>query len=1374
MKKAILLVAFACSLAFAAATGRDALAQAALGNSPGRPDLAALRSEDPKQRLSALNRLEEFGLRAAAVPDLVRLAREDKDQQVRQRAGEELLMIGQPAVEPLLAGFTDEPHGDDIARLLGRIRPAPALALLRHLQSTDARARELAIAAFSAMGPDARPAVGELARIVMDQREPLGLRTSAAGTLGTLGTVAAEGVPALATVLSPQEEPSGAMRISAAMALESIGSTALNALPMLTAALSDNEPIVRASAARTIARFESAARAALPTLIGVYESAKEIDLRGAALQAVAAAGDHAAVSLFVQALSDSDPLMRHQALDALQSSRANIREFYRGELAAAVAARLTDVRRNNRMMAVRVLQSIGGDALVEIVPKLAGATEDSDPAIRQQALQLLSSVRERQDVVLPLLIRALSDPSELVRRAATNGFHNPVPGREDVGDRLCEVAETDMDDGVRVGAIQALGRLRRNTPKVAAVLLRAMTSENDEVRKAAATALRMLKLNPSQALPPLLSLYHHGTPQARRAALDALSGYAETSKEVRALILESIDDHLPSVAGTALRASQELVADDPDAILPVVLPKLQSPNSSLRLAALSVFQRRGDRRPPHQAILAIAELVRDPNFLIRQNAVNILAYTPISETAAEALAVALADTDLNVSQNALDAFGSITTLSPATRASLEDLQRGGNPRVRIVAASVLLRTGNGTVESIRILTEAVRSTVEQESLAAAKGLAAAGRPDRGRVQPGLSLALRSRYDSVRAVAAEAYAANPALARAELQTLLDLVGDPVPPVRAAALSAVRMSGVVDDRLVNTVARAAADPDADVRNEAGQSLGAYQRVSTVAVAALRQLLEQHDGQHRKSVLRGLNHAQHVSPELEASFINLLSDRNVQVRQEAANVAARMSPAPDGLIDALVAALRDQDATVVRNAIASITNIGFPARRAVPALLENLDHPDDSVAAAAFGALSMLRVSPEKLGSALDRALADPLQIVQNAALYYLFNAGAYPDRLVPSVLAVLGHADSETRAAALQALAVKGPDVRDALPRVQRLVQDPSPDVRGAALRTLAAIDPDGSSAADAALRVLRGADRRLAAVAYEIIARHPDKGTPAVPVVEALLGQPADPAWPAALRAAVALGMDQTFIERNAMAAIERGPPATYHVALTALARTGNVAQALDHIEAFLARGASSDHNAILNAVAQIALLHSGSGDTALADRLERLLDQFRRSRHFGSNQLILAASVENSIRQMRKSSSSTQFAEQVGVLVRDYGAFLLLLGGAMSFIALCAVVGVFYPRAYLAVGSLDRVLPDVVVRFRTADDERVLRIPLRKIAGIGLLDWNERASRAWMDRYYRSVRLLKRARTIDVTVRIPGWRRPGFRNSPRAASREIR
>ncbi len=211
--------------------------------------------------------------------------------------------------------------------------------------------------------------------------------------------------------------------------------------------------------------------------------------------------------------------------------------------------------------------------------------------------------REAEDLYFPLRLRprtVLFDPRDIILK--TVDFRKPAGewiwqlqnapralnreeaaaalgalGGAEAVDALGRAAASDGFFGVRVEAVEALGRIRSEAARPG--LLQLLTADNFEVREAAAEALGGLKADPATTSRLLESARSDKTGTVRRAALLALARLHPG--------LDTFRPFLAAGASAVRAAAVEAAAETGDeSAAAVLLPLTEDPDDQVRTAAL--------------------------------------------------------------------------------------------------------------------------------------------------------------------------------------------------------------------------------------------------------------------------------------------------------------------------------------------------------------------------------------------------------------------------------------------------------------------------------------------------------------------------------------------------------------------------------------------------------------------------------------------------------------------------------------------------------------------------------------------------------------------------------------------------------------------
>ncbi len=255
-----------------------------------------------------------------------------------------------------------------------------------------------AIQAFRILGPSARSAIPELARLATNQPES-DLRAQAhiqlpviafgSGPLAALGGIGSDALPALLSILTNGIAPG--TRLGAIQAISGMGRNAGQAVPVLLPYVDDNNDMVASAAVGALGRTGPGNPAALAALERIAQGPR-LQLRGNALEALSHFGDQAAPTL-VHALGDTNQGSASIAFHMLAFSAPAALTNYQVLAIAAQALRSADADR--REWAAYALRAIGQQAdgvkpdFMMPITRQSLRFEDATNVLRRLAPELL-------------------------------------------------------------------------------------------------------------------------------------------------------------------------------------------------------------------------------------------------------------------------------------------------------------------------------------------------------------------------------------------------------------------------------------------------------------------------------------------------------------------------------------------------------------------------------------------------------------------------------------------------------------------------------------------------------------------------------------------------------------------------------------------------------------------------------------------------------------------------------------------------------------------------------------------------------------------------------------------------------------------------
>ncbi len=534
--------------------------------------------------------LARFG--EIAVGPLVK-ALKDKDANVRSAAVDPLAEIGEPVIPTLLElvdawdqyvrdgvvqvfGKIGEPVTDELIKIIQRTEPLPDQTAQRFLWARDTAVRSLIQMKVPAIQPiidhlltfpdaevraiacetlgkiadqtAATPIEADEARRVvkplvqrLTQDEAWVVRRKAAVALGLLGDVAKE-MGVVDVLIAKLNDPRPEVKAAAAEALGNLGDP--KAAGPLVATLIHN----RFGAVREIeVALEKLGAPALPAILPALTH-PEVEVRRAAVQAVAKIGTSAAVVPLAQRLKDPDLAIRRRAADAL-ITLADAR------VVPQLIEALRDPDPHVYYPARDALANVGGPA----VPALVAALGDPDPRVAHMAEQALARIGR---TAVPALCNALLSENGRIRQWAAVALG-------DIGPDAVEAVAAFLKDTTkpayaRAAAADALGRT--GAPNALEPLVEAASSQEPMVQKAALRGL--VRLGDEKATPALVNALEAADQGVRSVAMQLLMSWhlGDVQKLLAKVIREGKDLNAKRRAAiayafiTSAAAAHELLA----------------------------------------------------------------------------------------------------------------------------------------------------------------------------------------------------------------------------------------------------------------------------------------------------------------------------------------------------------------------------------------------------------------------------------------------------------------------------------------------------------------------------------------------------------------------------------------------------------------------------------------------------------------------------------------------------------------------------------------------------------------------------------------------------------------------------------------------
>jgi HEAT repeat protein len=513
--------------------------------------LKSLAAAQGDSRYEIVRLLADFGAKGrSAIPTLMNLVKDDKDNLVRAAAARSLGYLAEPTSEavPVLAETIvdrDPRVRRSAVRALVHIHPGPKIGLplyVKALESADpgtvaavistaaelgekvvpgataalkeSKARYWGLLLLGEVGPAAKSAVPDIIALFADERPEV--RRQAAMTLGEIGPASKDAVPALIKMLDDKE---AAASFSAAFALGKIGDPRANAA--LEKKMAGNGPLflrtVCAWALIQINPDDAKMTDEAVKLLGESMKSQDVRVRRGAARGLAdlKRPPEKAAGMLIAAMGDTDPLVLESVAHALAKMGAG----HVSEIAAALADK------GRKDCAVRTLVNLGPQC-ESAVPQLASALGDSGPMFRREALFALAKIGPPAATVLPKIQAELNDETPEVQYAAIYALGKIGPAAKSAAPALRKNLSSD-DSFLKMATVWALlhieGKSDRLVKMAVPMATEALNDEHEMRRVEAARALGEIGPAAASALPQLKELSESDTPSVRGVAREAIA-----------------------------------------------------------------------------------------------------------------------------------------------------------------------------------------------------------------------------------------------------------------------------------------------------------------------------------------------------------------------------------------------------------------------------------------------------------------------------------------------------------------------------------------------------------------------------------------------------------------------------------------------------------------------------------------------------------------------------------------------------------------------------------------------------------------------------------------------------------------------------------
>ena len=579
----------------------------------------------------------------------------------------------------------------------------------------------------------------------------------------------------------------------------------------------------------------------------------------------------------------------------------------------------------------------------------------------------LNAVSQCGVSAVPSLIEALKHPNDVIRASAVEALGKIGPEAKAAVPSLIQALK-DRYEFVRAGAAEALGKIGTDANSVVPHLIQALKDDNGFVRRSAAEALGRMGSDANSVVPHLIQVVKNEKGFIRASAIEALGKIGTDAKAAIPVLIEAFEDNDRQIGSAAASALGQIGAD--------AIPQLRQ---------------------------------------------------------------ALKDENKKVYSGAASALGQIGVAAiPVLVEALKDR----NEYVRVSAALGLREMGSSAGEAIPALIQVLQGQDEFLGQVAAFALGNIGRD----AVPLLVKVLQDEREYVRVSAISALGSIGSEAESAVPALLQILNDESKGIRIETIRTLGKIGFVDRGVISALIQVFKDEDKDVRQVAATTLGKFgvdafpalvealksnnEEISSLARVALQNMnsemvpvlieaLNNQDEWVRYAATYALSSLWYIGSQAEAAIpalIEVLTDKNENVRAFAVNALGKMGSQAQAAVPALIVALEDENSIVRFNAAYALAWISPTTTEAVPILIEALNKRNFRTRREVVVALGQFNSEAKAIVPVLIKALTDENKDVRVSAANALGSIGVAAQAAIPDLREALHDPDSDVRSRA----------------------------------------------------------------------------------------------------------------------------------------------------------------------------------------------------------------------------------------------------------------------------------------------------------------------------------------------------------------------
>lgn len=570
------------------------------------------------------------------------------------------------------------------------------------------------------------------------------------------------------------------------------------------------------------------------------------------------------------------------------------------------------------------LGKLGSDAS-DAVPAIIESFYDKEFNSKTNAAYALIKVGTP---AVPFLIESLKNEDPVVRASAAWALGKIGHSAKEAVPALVEILK-DNDKEVRYYAAESLGEMR--SPVVVPDLVKTVADSDYQVSESAVHALRNIG---TAAVPDLIQLLKTDDPLRKANIARTLGQIKPPAKEAIPALLEALNDRNSDVKMAVLFALGEIGSDRED-IITAILGVFKEGDSLVKSHAAYVLSKIGT-----PAIPALIELLKDKDPKVKgESAWALGEIGPSAKDAVPALIETFKHADNIVKIRVATSLGRIgadakDAIPILIKAMLEEKEFWDRKEI----ALALSQMGVDVIPAIfSALKDKVIPGNEPVGSDVIEILTKIGHP----AVPYLIEGLKNQNDRIRVVAALSLGRIKPVVKESIPVLIGTLNDKSNYVKISAINALGAMGPDAKEVVPTLIETLNDKDSSVRISAINALGEMGPDDKEAVPVLIKFLENKNENIRESTAEALGK---IGPDAGESVPKLKKKlKDIPwVRVNSALALWQIAKSKKG-IDVLVSSLKSNDQWIIELSMKKLSEIGPPAKRAIPYLRKFLKEED-----------------------------------------------------------------------------------------------------------------------------------------------------------------------------------------------------------------------------------------------------------------------------------------------------------------------------------------------------------------------------------------------------------------------------------------------